>query len=323
LSVLIKISTLFVLLLLIVFGLDKLFYFGLLNNKNLKSSYVFQHSINSKVLIHGPCEPLWMVDPGILDSVAKINSYNLALSHSDFADNFLHLHLYLKKNIPPEILLLYVTPESIDKRFNAFNTYRFIPFLSDDTVKEVIKEMDSQFYNYSFIPFIRYAYFNKQITFQAMQGLKHFITKKEKPYFENGFEPPAKITWDNHLEDMQKQYPEGFEFKIDTLRIKYLKKIISLAKSKNIKTILYESPVLNESLEHLKNRNEIILQLQKIADESQTEFILFKNDYLSSSRKFYISSLNLNEKGLRIFNDSLAKFLDKEIKKNAVSKTKF
>jgi hypothetical protein len=315
LTLLIKISVLFTLIIVSLFGLDRLFYFGLLNNKNLKSSYVFQQPINSEILIHGPCEPLWMVDPGILNSVSKINSYNLALSHSDFADNFLHLHLYLKKNTPPEILLLYLTPESIDKRFNAFNTYRFIPFLNDDTVKEVIKEMDPQFYNYSFIPFIRYAYFNKQITFQALQGLKHFATKKDKPYFENGFEPPAKIVWDNHLEDMQKQYPNGFEFKIDPLRIKYLKKIISLDKSKNIKTILYESPVLKESLEYLKNRDEIILNLQKLADESQTEFILFKNEYLSSSRDFYISSLNLNEKGLRIFNDSLAKFLDFELKK--------
>ncbi len=313
---------LFTLLVIIFFGLDKLFYFGLLNNKNIKSSYVFQHSINSKILIHGPCEPLWMVDPYILDSVAKINSYNLALSHSDFADNFLHLHLYLKKNTAPKILLLYVTPESIDRRFNAFNTYRFIPFLADDTVKEVIKEIDPQFYNYSLIPFVRYAYFNKQITFQAIQGLKHFAIKKDKPYFENGFEPPAKIIWDNHLEDMQKQYPNGFEFKIDSLRIKYLKKIIYLAQSKGIKTILYESPVLEESLEYLKNRDEIILLLHKVASESQTDFILFKNDYLSSSREFYISSLNLNEKGLRIFNDSLAKFLKLELKKITNCKTK-
>ena len=306
------ISFIFVLLLLL-FGLDYIYYSGLLNNKNLKSSYVSHNSINAEVLVHGPCEPLWMVNPAILDSVAQINVYNLALSHSDFADNYLHLHLYLKNNIPPKIVLLYVTPESIDKRFNAFNTYRFIPFLNDDTVKETLKEMDPDFFKFAKIPFIRYTYFNKQITFQALQGLKHFISKKQKPYFENGFEPPAKIVWDNHLEDMQKQYPNGFEFRIDSLRMKYLKKTISLAQSKNIKIILYESPVLTESLAHLKNREYVIAQLQRLASETKVDLILFKNDQLSSSREYYISSLNLNEKGLRIFNDSLAKFLAKAL----------
>lgn len=309
-----RIIALLISLTVVVLLLDNLYSFGLLHNKNLKASYISQQSINTEVLVHGPCEPLWMVDPSQLNAVASINAYNLALSHSDFADNYLHLHLYLKKNFPPKILLLYVTPESIDNRFNAFNTYRFIPFLNDDTVNAVIKEMDSDFYNYSGIPFIRYAYFNKQITFQAIQGLKHVVSKKQKPFFENGFEPPAKITWDNHLEDMQKQYPDGFEFKVDPMRIKYLKKIIQLANSKNIKIILYESPVLTESLAHLKNRTETIDVIQKVANEMHVEFKLFKNEKLSSSRDFYISSLNLNQKGLRIFNDSLAKFLVNNLK---------
>ena len=297
----------------ILFLLDFLFTFGLLHNKNIKASYVSQQPINAEVLIHGPCEPLWMVDPKQLDSVSNINAYNLALSHSDFADNYLHLYLYLKHNIYPKIVLLYVTPESMDTRFNAFNTYRFVHFMNDDTVKQVVKEVDAGFYTYSTLPFIRYAYFNKQITFQVIQGLKHFVLKKQTPFFENGFEPPAKITWDNHLEDMQKQYPNGFEFKVDSLRLKYLKKIIQLAKSKKIKIILYESPVLAESLKHLKNREETILQIQKLAKETETDFILFKNEQLSSSREFYISSLNLNQKGLKIFNDTLANYLSAEL----------
>lgn len=286
-----------------------------MHNNNIKSSYISQKNINTDVLIHGPCEPLWMVDPEQLNSVSKIKAYNLALSHSDFADNYLHLYLYLKNNKAPRILLLYVTPESMDKRFNAFNTYRFVPFLADDTIKDVIKEMDNDYYPYSFVPFIKYAFFNKQITFQVIQGLKHYYNKKNKPFFENGFEPPAKITWDNHLEDMQKQYPNGFEFKIDTMRLKYLKKIIQLAKSKNIKTILYESPVLTESLSNLKNRNEVIAQIHKVANDMNIVFVEFKNELLSSSRKYYISSLNLNQKGLKIFNDSLAIFLKAELNK--------
>jgi hypothetical protein len=71
--------------------------------------------------------------------------------------------------------------------------------------------------------------------------------------------------------------------------------------------------VLAESLKHLKNREETILQIQKLAKETETDFILFKNEQLSSSREFYISSLNLNQKGLKIFNDTLANYLSAEL----------
>jgi hypothetical protein len=103
------------------------------------------------------------------------------------------------------------------------------------------------------VPYFAYAYYNKQITFNALQGLKHSKDKRALPFFANGFEPPAKITWDNHLEDMQSQYPEGYEFKIDSLRVKYLMKtIMKLAKQHGSEIILYESPVLGGVLKEFE-----------------------------------------------------------------------
>jgi len=312
-KVFVKISSTICLVLGSIFLLNKLYYFGATNNKNLKAAYVSSSKINATILIHGPCEPLWMLNPTLIDSITKLNSYNLALSHSDFADNYLHLYLYLKNNNAPKLLLLYVTPESMDKNYNTFNTYRFAQYLSDDTVLQVVKECDADYAKYTPFPFLNYAYYNKNITFNIIQGIKHKLENRKRPYFINGFEPPAKILWDNNIEEMREQYPKGYTFKIDSLRVKYLIKTIQLAQSRGINVVLYESPVLTESLSCLKNRDEIIFFVKQLAVKNKVEYIVFKDEKLSASRENYISSLNLSEKSLPVFNDTLALFIKRII----------
>jgi hypothetical protein len=292
-----------------LYALDALYAFGLKQNRNRKAAYVQLNKKDADILFHGPCEPLWMLDPAQIDPLIKKTSYNLSLSHSDFADNYLHLYLYLKNNKAPEYMLLYVTPESLDRKFNTFNTYRFAEYLDDSTVAAVVKENDRSYYTWSKIPYMRFAYYNSRITFEVLQGYKHYFSDRAEAFYPNGFEPPAKIVWDNHLEDMQKQYPNGYRFGIDNLRVKYLEKTIELAKANNIKVLLYESPVLAESLGNIVNREEVLQEIRRIAGKEGVVYKQFDNLPLSASRKYFISSLNLNTEGLRIFNDTLAAYI--------------
>jgi hypothetical protein len=295
----------------ILCALDALYAFGLKQNRNLKTAYVQSKKIDADILFHGPCEPLWMLDPAQIDPLTNRPSYNLSLSHSDFADNYLHLYLYLQNNKAPEYLFLYVTPESLDKHFNTFNTYRFAEFMDDSLVAAVVKENDSRYYSFSKIPFMRFAYYNSRITFPVLQGYKHYFSGRSEAFYTSGFEPPARIVWDNHLEDMQKQYPEGYRFVTDSLRLKYLQKTIELAKERKTNVILYESPVLTESLKHLANRDEMIEQIRSVAKNYNIPYKQFDDLPVSRSREYFISSLNLNTKGLRIFNDTLAKYINR------------
>ncbi len=84
---------------------------------------------------------------------------------------------------------------------------------------------------------------------------------------------------------------------------------MELAKQHESEIILYESPVLGESLKSLKNREETISFIKLLAAKENVDYILFKDENLSSSRNNYISSLNLNAKGLVVFNDTLARFI--------------
>ena len=304
-----KIAITFCLLLLSLLGLSRLYDYALRRNMNLKASYVQQEKVDAQVLIHGPCEPLWMISPAQLDPVSGLRSYNLALSHSDFADNFLHLYFYLRHNRSPEYLFLYVTPESMDPHYNTFNTYRFAAFTGDPVVDLVLAECDPAYYRWSHVPFMKYAYYNTKINFDALQGLWHAAAQRHTPYHADGFEPPLQVVWDNHLEEFVRLYPHGYRFEWNALREKYLRKTIALAQQHGIKVYLYESPVLKEALPYQPNRPQIVERIRRVAAEYHVPYVQFENMAIADSRRYYMSALNTNLEGSRIFTDSLGKFI--------------
>ncbi len=309
----IKILMVFVVLWVSLLLLEDLYDFGLKQNQNIKMASVKNSPPCTDLLVHGPCEPLWMISPALLDKQTGISSYNLALSHSDFADNYLHLYYYLKHNRAPTYLLLYVTPESLDKHYNTFNSYRFAPYLEDSLVNAVVKENDPDYFKYTWIPFMKYAYYNKRFNFDVLQGYKHYFSGRKNAYYPDGFEPPTKRAWGNHAGEFAELYQENTVFKPDSLREKYLVKTIRLAKENHISVYLYESPVLFEALAFQPNRAEMISRIKTIAAQEQVPFVQFEHLAMAKEKKYFVSTLNFNMEGLRLFNDTLSRFIRKNI----------
>jgi hypothetical protein len=292
-----------------LFGLEKVYDFGLRHNLNLKIAAAGMTNSNARLLIHGPCEPLWMISPDQIDSITGIPSYNLALSHSDFADNYLLLYEYLRHNQAPAMMYLYVTPESFDRNYNTFNSYRFAPYLNDSVVAAVVKENDPAYSRWTWFPFMKYAYYGTQVTFPVIQGYKHYFTGRRLPYYPSGFEPPAKRVWGNHAGEFVKLYRDNVIFSWDSLRVKYLVRTIRLAKTRGIAVILYESPVLEEALAFQPNRGEIIARIDSLAKAEGVDYVRFEGLPFARERKYFISTLNFNMSGLRLFNDTLGKYM--------------
>lgn len=291
------------------------FEFGIKHNLNIKSSFVSSYKINTDILVLGPCEPLWMVDPDIITKKTKHSCYNLANSHSDFSDNYLHLYLYLKNNKAPAYLLLFVTPESFDTNYNTFYSYRFSAFLRDSLVSNTVKECDNNYYKWIKYPFVKYAYYSHQTFFNAIQGWKHYLTKKNLPYHANGFEPPVKMLWDNHYENLKRKYPKGYFFSWNSLREKYLYKILKLCKEKNIQVIMYESPILKETSLNQPNRPDFVRQIKFIAQNTNFLFISFQDLDLAKNKKNYVSPMVTTLQGSYLFSDTLGGYLNTHIGK--------
>ncbi len=311
---------------------DVLFSFLIQENRNIKISNAMKGNMEYDILFHGPCEPLFTIDPSKIDSLTGINSYNYALRHTDFADNYLHLHLYLKANKSPKQIYLYVTPESFDLRFNSFHTYRFAPYLKDSVVAEVVKDMDPDYYSKSKFPFMRFAYYNSYKTFNALQGLKHYFKDKSEAYFKNGYvahpdnifhtRPDGYIapkhlifSGDMNVTELTDSslyyelYQKRQSFNWDKKRAQYLSKIFELCKHHEIELILYESPAYNASIADQPNRNEFLNKTDSIAKKHNSEYLILNDSSIVFDKTNFVCPLILSVKGtqpfLKQFSDSI------------------
>lgn len=322
-------------IIIIVFSLfimDNVFSFLIKENRNIKLSNATKGSLEYDVLFHGPCEPLFTIDASVIDSLIGTNSYNFALRHTDFADNYLHLYLYLKKNKAPKCVYLYVTPESFDIRFNTFHSYRFAPYLNDSLVASVVEEMDYNYAKKTWFPFMRYAYYNSYKIFNALQGLTHYINNKADPYFKDGFiAHPNNIYHtrpDGYIAPKHLVYAADYNvsqltdstiyyelyqkrqtFNWDSCREKYLRKIFKLCASKKIKLFLYESTPYINSVSDQPNREDFLKKTSDIAKEYDSKYILMDNLDIGNDKRNFVCPLILSIKGtapfLKSFSDSI------------------
>ncbi len=301
-----KIGLIFVFIIVVLFSLEKVYDFFLLENRNIKASYILKEKINASILIEGNCTTYSMIYPEIIEKKTKLKTYNLAEHNSGFAENYLNLHLYLKNNKAPNYLILYVSPESFDERYNFFTSYRFSHLLNDKIVSEIVKERDPNYYKWTSIPFFNYSYYNDEIHFNAIQGVKYCYSNKHFPFLKKGNRP-----LDEQFDTIN--YTQSYilhpKFNWDIALEKYLLKIIQLARKENIKVIFYESPLYCNDIKHLKNRNEFLKKIKKIAKNNTIDYFLFDTLGMSKSKSNFISTTTLNNENAKKFTLILSKYI--------------
>lgn len=313
---------------IIAFSAEKAIDFGIQNNQNIKVSFAKQGQLNAQLWVHGPCEPLFSFDPGLFYKYSKIPTYNTAVRHTDFRDNFLQLLISLEYNNPPKQLLLYVTPESFDEQFNAFHSYRYLPFDYLPKVDSVLKENDRSFLFYSKLPMLKYAVHNQFKTWKAIQGWKHYFEQKSKPYYatgyrshettaftkaQSGYTAPGDLKFSNGVvatitEEgvFYQMYDADRPLTWSKRRAQDLQSIINLCQEKGIDLIFYESPVFYPLISKQPNRKKMLVQIDSISEHNNIPFLVFDELALCTDRSNFVSPLILSVKGTKVFTPILA-----------------
>jgi hypothetical protein len=304
-----KIALSLVLSFVVIKGLENVVHIGLMHNKDFKIAYLTRHTIGAELLIHGPCEAEWAIDPVVLEKYIPYHSFNLAQNHSDFADNYLFLRTYIKHQPKPKAVLLYVTPESFDSVVaNTFNTYRYAAFLKDAEVSNVVEEMDSAYFKASKFPFIGYSYYSNFIFYKAANGLFHMLAGKDTPIWPSGYTAPSH-SYNHAIENYRDLNPRKGYFLWSHKRERYFLKLIEFLKKEDIKLIIYESPVYYEALPLQYNRAERVKRIDSICSSHGISYFQFDTLAMKYDKRNYFSTYNTTLAGNHIFNNFLGNFL--------------
>lgn len=316
-----KILSSLVLALAGLFLLELFVRFGLSNNKNFKISYIQTQRIDADMLAHGSCENEKMLDPSIVEQYIPLNVYNLALNHSDFADNYIFLYEYLKHQKKPKSVLIFAIPESFDStKTNVFNTYRFAHLIKDPVVKEVVEEMDTNYARISCVPFIQYSFYSNFIFYKALDGWFRLLKGDTSTSWPTGYDAPVFSF--QKPEKIRDEDRKSVFFYWSKKREKYFIKTIELLQQEGIKVIVYNSPIYYEALTLQSNRQDMINKIDSICRQYQVSYFRFdtlsmrydaKNYYNSSPSTF--PGYNTTLAGNAIFNNYFGKFLQDTLPK--------
>lgn len=276
----------------LLFALQALVGFGLKHNSNFKISYIQSHPINADLLAHGSCEIETTLDPTVIEKYLPYKTYNLALNHSDFADNYIHLYEYLKHQPAPKLALLYAIPESFDSSVtNTFNTYRFVYLVKDPVVKEVVAEMDPAYSRFSWLPFMNYSYYSNFVFYKALDGWLQFLSGNKTSRWPNGFNAPVFSNQRPSVKvDKEDRTPIFFHW--SKSREKYFIKTIELLKAHGTKVLVYHSPIYFEALELQNNRHFAINKIDSICSAYNIPFLQFDSLPMRFDRKNYYNTIN-------------------------------
>ncbi len=296
-------------ILIFFIGLEKTYDFFLKENSNIKTSHISKNTINADILILGSCGALTTISPNTIEENTHLKAYNLAENHVNILENYLSFSLYLQHNKVPKYLLFSASPETFDERDNLLHSFHFSPFLNNQTINQTIKEEDPTYFRWTFIPFMKYAYYNSQLNFNVIQGMKFYINNKNKPYNKDGFLPiKSPKTTKEKIKLFRPSVKFTTKYTWSKKQEKYLLKIIQLAKSKNIKIIFYDSPMYYYSNINRKKRIEIQNRTKKLASRFNIEYLTFDTMKLSMNKENFISATLLYEEPSIEFTKTLSRF---------------
>ena len=247
------------------------------------------------------------IDVALIEDQNKIKGINLGLAGSDFTENYLVFNYFLKNNTI-ERLLINVDLSSFDSlNFNyPFHDYRYFPFLNDKAVFETMYDVVGlKAYVWRYLPFVKYVEFNKQL--QINNFRKHSINNMDyfKKYFDKNrgsalLDKTNDFVFSKNI--LNKEY-----LYLSKSRVKYLEKMIKLAKRNNIQVEFFNNPsYLDYNNKIYTNHLEIENLIAEISKKYSIEYYHFNSYFTNSQKKYFYDYGHLNSVGAKIFSKALS-----------------
>jgi hypothetical protein len=294
----------------LLWGLQWMYDTCTLHNLNIKPMYVATHTINADFVMVGSSNTLYMVDAEQLANENHIPAYNLAANHASFRENYASFYLYLLHNKAPKYLIIGVSPVDLKIAGSVFHPYLFLPFIADTCVHRISDKEQPIPILLQHIPFGRYAYYNTYTHYQAWQGLWHWVSGKQRPYYANGTQPiPTHNRGFIEFEEFIKGQAHKIPYSWTTKNDADLTALISLALQHNTQPVVVNLPYWRGIDDNFEGKIAADRHIAILSAQNKALYWNYDTLSICSNKDYFTSVFHANAAGSMIFTRVLAQKL--------------
>lgn len=295
-----KIIIYLIIIIIAVYCIRALFYFGLTQNKHGvfdKFNTVFEKNNNFETVILGSSRAESHFNCRIIDSALHTNSFNLGIQGASLPFALDVFDAYLEKSEFPRNIIL-----NIDYHINkcdndtVFMFPRYFPYLNNLTLYNALKIRDDRFTGFRYIPFYSLPFMGDKYLAVSLRGYFNKPGQYDLKSYK-GYTPVLPI---NYVPPSKWQFP-SYNACDGGVMYNRLDSLIELCKNKNARLFLVLSPMYVKGAEQIKNKSQLIENIKTKAAINHIELLDFSNDSLCYYPEYFADPFHMNERGSELF----------------------
>jgi hypothetical protein len=258
----------------------------------------------------GSSRTYYHINPKIMDTVMKLNSFNAGIDGANLLETNLILNGYLASHPAPKYVIADLsTPAFNIQQSCIFNANIYYPYLSNKIVFNTL-EPYKRVRLLRYFPFLQITEcddFLRQGAVAGILGKTRPLDPQYKGYIESGRDTiplPFKITY------LTTNYP------VNKKGTDLLLTIINTCRKNNIRLIITYAPIYRRHDEELNP--QFFPTLKTICDTTGTPFLNYRDIALSQNHRLFRDELHLNRFGADIYSRMLANDLNRIVCKDSV-----
>lgn len=258
---------------------------------------IFNSRIESDMIFLGSSKCYAHYNPAVFDSLLNIDTYNLGLNGKRCDFDIFRYNQYKKhKNKQPLYIVWDIMQNSFEKS-SGYGDEQFMPYIYDADIWNAIHRKEHKIYYIDrIIPMLRYY----------RKGMIHrFPMDDDYAYkgYVHEYQPFDSKELQNIADNSQKYF-------IDTNIVESFRSTIKEMQNDGANVILVYSPFYYKGQHKIKDMQQFIQYIEKIADDEHCIFLNYLDSYINQDSALFKNATHLNSIGADIFSSMLSHDLD-------------
>ena len=283
-------------------------------NTHIVMSQIMAETVEADVAVIGSSRALVHYDCDLIEQNSVYKScINLGVNATGHLGQEPILKFYYSRSPDPDVLIINFDADSFSPTVSEpkfFQPFSYAPYITEgQNLYEDMLRLEPELWKYKYIPMYEYVAHEDPL-YQSVKTLVGSEPDWERGRNRKGYWPNER-GWDGKFDKFVNENPNGISFPINDDSVNVVKNMIELGLSKNSKVYLVFAPQYEPFTQMLHNYEDIVNQIQSLADQYQLVFVDYSSDpdIVSDKSKFYnsqhLNSFAAEEFTLKVVEDIL------------------